>query len=198
MSRGEGHALHEGSRHALRYLRHNARVSPDRLTAEALAKAVAPVAAHQADLDLARACAAGDEEAWERFIRDYRPVLHRAANAMAQSGAADDLADGLFAELYGLRERDGERQSLFRYFQGRSSLATWLRAVLAQRYVDRIRASRRTEPLPDDESMSTASIRSAPTLAGPSPEESRCRAAVREALEWSIAALEPRDRLRLR
>ena len=152
--------------------------------------------AHQADLDLAKACAAGDDEAWERFIREYRPVLHRAADAMAPGGAAHDLADELFAELYGLREREGERQSLFRYFQGRSSLATWLRAVLAQRYVDRIRASRRTEPLPDEESMTAGPAR--PVLGGTNPEESRCRAAVREALESSIAALDPRDRLRLR
>jgi DNA-directed RNA polymerase specialized sigma24 family protein len=41
----------------------------------------------------------------------------------------------LYADLYS--------KSLFRYFQGRSSLATWLRAVLSQRYVDRIRANRR-------------------------------------------------------
>ena len=153
---------------------------------------------HQADLDLARACAAGDEAAWERFIREYRPVLRRAADAMAPGGAALDLADELFAELYGLREREGERQSLFRYFQGRSSLATWLRAVLAQRYVDRIRASRRTEPLPDDESLAAGPMRVAPALGGTNPEEPRCRAAVREALESAIAALEPRDRLRLR
>ena len=36
--------------------------------------------------------------------------------------------------------RAGERQSLFRYFHGRSSLTTWLRAVLAQRHVDRLRS----------------------------------------------------------
>ena len=148
--------------------------------------------AHQADLDLAKACAAGDEEAWERFIREYRPVLRRAADAMAPGGAAHDLADELFAELYGLRERDGERQSLFRYFQGRSSLTTWLRAVLAQRYVDRIRASRRTDPLPDEESLTAGPMQPAPQ------EDPRCRAAVRETLEAAIAALEPRDRLRLR
>ena len=47
--------------------------------------------------------------------------------------------------------REGQRQSLFRYFQGRSSLATWLRAVLAQRYVDRQRAQRRLAPLADDD-----------------------------------------------
>ena len=43
-------------------------------------------------------------------------------------------------------------RSLFRYFHGRSSLTTWLRAVLAQRYVDRLRTIRRTEALPDEES----------------------------------------------
>ena len=41
------------------------------------------------------------------------------------------------------RKASGERRSLFRYFQGRSSLATWLRAVLSQRYVDRLRAQKR-------------------------------------------------------
>ncbi|MEO6224157.1 MAG: sigma-70 family RNA polymerase sigma factor [Vicinamibacterales bacterium] len=154
-----------------------------------------PVPAHDADLALATACAAGDEQAWERFIREYRPVLHRAADAMAPAGGAREIADALFAELYGLREREGERQSLFRYFQGRSSLATWLRAVLAQRYVDCIRASRRTEPLPDEESMAPSH---SGALGSASPEEPRCRAAVRDSLESALAGLHARDRLRLR
>ena len=153
---------------------------------------------HQADLDLARACATGDEQAWERFVRDYQPILRRAAEAMAPGGAARDIADELFAELYGLRERDGERQSLFKYFQGRSSLATWLRAVMAQRYVDRIRAARRTEQLPDEDSALPADGRLAAKRAGAGPEESRCRSAVKDALESALANLEPRDRLRLR
>ena len=48
-------------------------------------------------------------------------------------------------------ERDGARQSLFRYFHGRSKLSTWLRAVLAQRHIDRLRAGRKLDPLPDDQ-----------------------------------------------
>lgn len=117
---------------------------------------------------------------------------------MAPGGSALDLADELFADLYGLRERDGDRQSLFRYFQGRSSLATWLRAVLAQRYVDRIRASRRTMPLPEDEPAAGRSPSSSPAIRASNPEEPRCRAAVREAVSAAIGLLEPRDRLRLR
>src|SRR6185436_428372 len=85
----------------------------------------------------------------------YRPVLYRAAAAMDPSGGARDLADALYAELFGLTERDGVRRSHFEYFHGRSSLATWLRAVLAQRSVDRARAARRLAPLPDDEAASS-------------------------------------------
>jgi len=157
-----------------------------------------PLLAHQADLELAQACAAGDEQAWERFIREYKPVLLRAADAMAPGGAARDIAEELFAELYGLRERDGERQSLFRYFQGRSSLATWLRAVLAQRYVDRLRAGRRTESLTDEASLETGIAEATSLTVEPSPGEQKCRAAVQDALEQALADLAPRDRLRLR
>src|SRR5256885_10287786 len=93
----------------------------------------------------------GDEHAWERFIRESRPLLYRAADALDRSGGARELADSLYADLYGVTDAGRERQSLFQYFQGRSSLATWLRAVLAQRYVDRVRVQRRLEPLPDEE-----------------------------------------------
>src|SRR5215467_12716365 len=94
------------------------------------------------DLALASACEAGDEAAWERFVREFRPVLYRSADALDPSGGARDLADALYGELFS--------KSLFRYYHGRSSLATWLRAVLAQRFVDRVRANRRIEPLPED------------------------------------------------
>ena len=106
---------------------------------------------HLADLGLACACAAGHEAAWDHFVRELRPVLYRAADAIDPAGGARELADALYADLYGLDDRSGERRSLFRYFHGRSSLATWLRAVLVQRHVDQLRAGRRTEPLPDDE-----------------------------------------------
>src|SRR5262245_64981868 len=101
------------------------------------------MAGYDADLDLARRCADGDAQAWERFVLEYRPILYRAADALDPSGGARDLADSLYADLYS--------KSLFRYFQARSSLATWLRGVLSQRYVDRIRANRRMEAFPDEE-----------------------------------------------
>src|SRR6266481_2383476 len=112
-------------------------------------------ALHLEDLALATACAAGGEAAWEHFFTKYRAYLRAAAAAILRcnAGSADacDLADSLFSELYGLAGGKGAARSLFRYFHGRSSLKTWLRAVLAQRHVDSIRAGRRFEELGEDE-----------------------------------------------
>jgi RNA polymerase sigma-70 factor (ECF subfamily) len=151
------------------------------------------------DLELARRCANGDETAWERFVREYRPILYRAADALDASGGARELADSLYGDLYGLKDREGERRSLFRYFQGRSSLATWLRAVLAQRYVDRLREGCRLAPLPDED-QGQPLRRPVVALAAPEspdPHRPRLRARVTEALALAIAKLPDRDRLRL-
>ena len=87
---------------------------------------------HLEDLALACACAQGSDAAWEHFIREYRPGLYRAADAIDPSGGSRDLADSLYGELFGLDVRDGERRSHFRYFHGRSRLSTWpIRAVRA-------------------------------------------------------------------
>ena len=157
---------------------------------------------HSADLELAQRCAAGDPAAWDRFVLEYRPVLYRAADALDPHGGAREIADSLYAELFGLRGSDtagAERQSLFRYFHGRSSLATWLRAVLAQRYVDRLRAGRRLEALPDDRAGDgpVAVRHLAAPAADADPERPRSIALVAAILARVVAALQPRDRLRL-
>jgi RNA polymerase sigma-70 factor, ECF subfamily len=146
------------------------------------------VGAYSADLELARLCAEGHEPAWERFVREYRPLLYRAADALDRTQGAREIADSLYADLYGITGSTGERQSLFRYYQGRSSLATWLRAVLAQRYVDRVRVQRKMEPLPDEELPARSQE--------PDPDRARYAELLRQALERAVAALTARDRLR--
>jgi RNA polymerase sigma factor (sigma-70 family) len=110
-------------------------------------------ALHLKDLGLACACADGVAHAWEHFVGSYRGYLRGCAGAMlarsASAPEAEELADSLFAELYGLSAE--KRGSLLRYFHGRSSLKTWLRAVLTQRHVDKIRAGRKFEELEDEE-----------------------------------------------
>jgi RNA polymerase sigma-70 factor (ECF subfamily) len=150
-------------------------------------------ALHLQDLALACGCAAGDDGAWDQFVLEQRPLLYRAADAIEPGGGARDLADSLYADLYGIRERAGERQPLFRYFHGRSSLTTWLRAVLAQRHIDRLRADRRLQALPDEES-SEALPAPRQTI---DPERQRHLSLMREVLERAVATLVARDRLRL-
>ena len=150
-------------------------------------------ALHLEDLALACACAEGTERAWDHFIREFRPVLYRSADALAPGGSARDIADSVYAELFGLEVRDGERRSLFRYYHGRSSLATWLRAVLAQRHVDRVRAERRLDPIDDDAGVALA-VTDPDDL---DPDKPRFLALVRLALLHAIAGLADRDRLRL-
>jgi RNA polymerase sigma-70 factor (ECF subfamily) len=149
---------------------------------------------HLEDLALACACAAGHERAWDHFVQEHRPALYRAAETLDRSGGAREIADSIYGELFGIRERDGERQSLFRYYHGRSSLKTWLRAVLAQRQVDAIRASRRLEPLPAEEGPHAIP---APHSGAPDPHHARYRACVQRAFKAALARLPDRDRLRL-
>lgn len=98
-----------------------------------------------ADLVLARACARGNEAAWERFVELYREMLYRAARVIAQDDSTGrELADSLYASLFGLRTgKDGQRISKLESYLGRGSLEGWLRIVLAQEYVNRFRAARR-------------------------------------------------------
>ena len=147
---------------------------------------------HLADLALANACALGRDVAWDHFVLEHRPVLYRSADALDPSGTARELADSLYADLYGMGGGSDDRRSLFRYFHGRSSLATWLRAVLSQRYVDTLRSRRRTEPLPDEEVASTAGV------PADDPDRALLMPLVDEALRTAIDALAAKDRLRLR
>lgn len=131
------------------------------------------------DLVLARACAAGNEKAWERFIELYRQPLVRAAIAMTGSETLGrDLADQLYAELYGLTERDGQRRCPLDSYRGRGSLMGWLRTTLAQRHVDHYRHSRREEPLSELDTPAGE-----PEPQKPSGELSLLRRAVEEALQ---------------
>ena len=102
------------------------------------------------DLALAGACSAGNAAAWDAFVGRYRPELYRAARAIAGESQGRELADSLYADLFGLRQSEGQRKSLFDYFHGRSKLGTWLRAVLAQRHVDELRRASRTRSSEDE------------------------------------------------
>jgi RNA polymerase sigma-70 factor, ECF subfamily len=144
---------------------------------------------HLPELALAHACALGRESAWQRFLSVYRDSLTQAAIAIAGSATlGHELADSLYAELYGLRELDGQRRSPLASYSGRGSLLGWLRTTLAQRHVDHHRRTHREEPLDDVE------------LAAPGPSSSAVTAdlaRLTDAIGRSLQALAPQDRFML-
>lgn len=133
------------------------------------------------ELALAHACAAGHERAWEVFLTRFREKLYDIAGYIAkESSAARELADSLYADLYGTNVREGQRVSKLSSYTGRGSLEGWLRTVLAQEYVNRYRRQRRLISLDEEseEGVQFAATESAPVV----QIDERVEAATDEAL----------------
>ena len=156
---------------------------------------------HVEDLALAAACAAGCESAWEHFFSTYRQYLYAAAAAITRRSSSDpyacEFADSLYATLYG-RETTIGRVSLFNHFHGRSKLSTWLRAVLAQRYIDVLRQEKRLECLEDEDGMERVLPPKQKADWEPGdPNRARYLHLLATALKQAIASLNSLDRTRL-
>ncbi len=144
------------------------------------------------ELALARACAAGNERAWQDFIARYRQKLHGMALHITRDGAhAAELADSLFADLYGVNARNGVRSSKLVSYTGRGSLEGWLRTVMAQEFINRYRKQKRTVSLEEqtEEGVQFAAADPDPARAS----DQRLEAATDEAL----AELSSEDRFTL-
>jgi RNA polymerase sigma-70 factor len=163
---------------------------------------------HVEDLALACACGVGIETAWEFFVAHFRQDLRGASRAILRASGsgndsrAEELADSLYAELYGIRSAGGgRRKSLFEYFHGRSKLSTWLRAVLAQRHVDLLRADRGTISLDsgpggreDGPPLELEQHSNAPPV---DPDRAKYLRRIDRALLTAFASLTPRERMLL-
>lgn len=99
---------------------------------------------HIQDLVLAQACARGNQRAWELFMLQFRERLYDTARQITRDDSTGrELADSVYADLYGTQTRDGQRISKLESYGGRGSLAGWLRTVLAQEYINHYRKQRR-------------------------------------------------------
>ncbi len=142
------------------------------------------------ELALARACAAGSNAAWEIFLTRFREKLYLAALRIArEDSAARELADTLYADLYGTNTREGQRVSKLASYTGRGSLEGWLRTVLSQEYVNRYRRTKRLVSL-DEESEEGVQFRAPDPESLPPASDQRLAQATDEAL----AALSAEDR----
>ena len=143
------------------------------------------------ELALARGCVAGNEKAWETFLTRYRSALYGAAFSVSkEESVAKELADSLYAELYGLPKDSGRRVSKLEYYKGRGSLEGWLRTVVAQEYVNRYRRTRHEVSLEEK-------VEAGVQFVAAQPPPVRSASAIEEATVKALAGLEAEDRLLL-
>lgn len=162
---------------------------------------------HADEFLLVVACERGDERAWADLMERYRAtVMSAARGASAGEAEAEELAQSVWAELYGLREtRDGRPAGKLAYYSGCGSLGGWLRAVVGQLGVDRHRRTSRlvqTEEASDFDRLAAAEGAHDDgwrPRALPDPEsalaEGEAARAVEEALAQAVAELSGEDRL---
>ena len=146
-------------------------------------------ALHLEDLVLAHACALGRDTAWQQFIARFRKPLTQAAISITGSvSQGQELADSLYAELFGVTERGEQCRSPLAYYSGRGSLMGFIRATLAQRNVDHLRRVRRETSITNDDLPAT-SLASTPSAA--------VLVCLDKSLNTTLASLTPEERFLL-
>jgi RNA polymerase sigma-70 factor (ECF subfamily) len=144
-------------------------------------------AIHVEELVLARACASGNEAAWEAFLLRYRESLYNAGISIAKDySAGRELADSLYADLCGAGNARGD--SPLNSYMGYGSLEGWLRTTLARSFIDRHRSQRRLVSLEEgsDEGWQLA-VPAAEPVSAANPR-------LEEATEEALRALDAEDR----
>lgn len=153
---------------------------------------------HHGDLLWARALAAGDVAALERYERELVPLIE--AQLRRRGHAADAVADVQQVLRARLLVGDGAGPAVARY-EGRGPLRGW---VLVSALREAVRARRRAErePALGDDALAALSDRGAGVVGGAAgagePGKERYREAFRAAFRAAIAQLSPRDRNLLR
>jgi RNA polymerase sigma-70 factor (ECF subfamily) len=143
------------------------------------------------ELVLARACAQGNEQAWEVFLTRYRNTLYESAYKIAAvESEARNLADSLYADLYGVDSKGQQRTSKLLYYLGRGSLQGWLRVVVAQEYINRYRSTRRETSL-------EAAVEDGAQFAASQTENAATDPRVEAAVAAELSALEGNERFLL-
>src|SRR5579859_630402 len=120
-----------------------------------------------------------------------------ALHITRDAASGEELADSLFADLYGVNARaaNGLRKSKLVFYTGRGSLEGWLRTVMAQEFINRYRKQKRTVSLEEqtEEGVQFASALTDPARALDHGSHQHLETATDEAL----AELSSEDRFTL-
>jgi RNA polymerase sigma-70 factor len=146
---------------------------------------------HTNDLLLSLSCALGGDAGWKRFYAVYRKYLCDVSrHLLGRSPDSEELGETIWVDLF-LPDKTG--QSRIASYDGRSSLATWLRVVVSNRVINE--RQRR--------SLSTGNIDAIPEPADPGAlhnVEARVRrlryqTMILEAFRRALASLSDRETL---
>lgn len=89
---------------------------------------------HTNDLLLALSCAMGTDAGWKRFYEVYRKYLcDLSRHLLGRAPDSEELGETIWVDLF-LPDKSG--QSRIASYDGRSSLATWLRVVVSNRVIN--------------------------------------------------------------
>jgi RNA polymerase sigma-70 factor len=154
---------------------------------------------HHEDLFLALACSHGDRIAWEHFADDYLPQVQRfAAQSCRGRPESEDLAQEIVTTL--LASMESGKDSKLAGYNGKGSLAGWLRVAVAHAAIDHFRRFRK-EILVDNWETQGNEVQAAPDAAGPlrdaEPLDSRWGPVLSRLLAEELKGLAARDRLLL-
>jgi RNA polymerase sigma-70 factor (ECF subfamily) len=138
---------------------------------------------HTEELVLARACARGNDAAWDAFLLRYRQPLYEAGISIAKDyGIGRDLADSLYADLC------SRGVSPLNSYMGYGSLEGWLRTMMARSFIDRYRQERRLVSL-EEESEEGMQFAAAPPQAAASVDPR-----LEQATDDALRSLDSEDR----
>lgn len=112
---------------------------------------------HTSDLYLSCACANQNDRGWTRFSTLYGTCIRNVARSVSHTRClAADLADGVLAHIF-LPDKSG--RSRIASYDGRSSLATWLSAIICHQAInERERKSSSFERLEDVPEIADCSV----------------------------------------
>ncbi|MGQ0835625.1 MAG: RNA polymerase sigma factor [Gammaproteobacteria bacterium] len=137
------------------------------------------------DLYLATACVNGEERAWSELSASHFDFMRDFARRFVPAPAAREVADEVIADLW--------TRGKLRQYEGRSSLRTWLGAVVAHAALNSRQAMNRWVPL-DRAHGSDAGPAQSESM---EPEQDQAATLLRQMLSDAIRALSAEDRLLL-
>lgn len=147
-----------------------------------------------ADRDLVRRCIGKDKEAWDEFVARYSRVIQHqireSLRAWAASFQGADVEDFCHSVFLAFLRDDGRK---LRCFEGKCSLARWVRMITTNTVIDELRRERPRGSL-DVASPQQGSLKDKVADPRPGAEAQLAHEQERSLLERAFGTISPADR----